>query len=105
MNPIPIRSLSMNEGCQEYWWTKDTLEITYVNLNPFPVGIVISGSSILRVNPGEVFKIGPMNPTIANEITIHYGQELRVPKCECGSEIARIPGHSTWCPKHKGAPA
>jgi hypothetical protein len=23
------------------------------------------------------------------------------PKCECGSEKAQIPGHSTWCPKYK----
>jgi hypothetical protein len=23
------------------------------------------------------------------------------PSCECGSEKAKIPGHSTWCPKYE----
>ena len=27
---------------------------------------------------------------------------FRRPKCECGSEKAGIPGHSTWCAKHEG---
>lgn len=27
--------------------------------------------------------------------------ELKIPKCECGSDKIKSPIHSTWCPKYE----
>lgn len=32
---------------------------------------------------------------------IEFTITLDKPKCECGSEKAKVPGHSSWCPKFR----
>lgn len=47
------------------------------------------------VSNSTKIKLNPIKPIDYVMIDFTIGDK----KCECGSEKAKIPGHSTWCPK------
>jgi len=73
-----------------------------------PYIAVATGYDVDRI--GFLFAIfrNPGETDVELRERIRAAQHLRSPRfyerkrgCECGSEKARTPGHSTWCPKYE----
>lgn len=54
-------------------------------------------SQIPSIPPGWVTVNLDWGDVLGPPLTVVFHK----PKCECGSEKAKIPGHSTWCPKYE----